>query len=86
MKLNDDFIVHISNDETLLVPVGGSDFSGIVKGNKTLETILTCLQNDTDEDRIVQFMKEKYDAPEEVLRADVRKAIENLRKVGALTE
>jgi len=86
MKLNDDFIVHISNDETLLVPVGGRDFSGIVKGNKTLEFILDCLKEDTTEDRIVQLMTEKFDAPEEVIRADVVKAITNLRKVGALDE
>ena len=86
MKLNDDFIVHISDDETLLVPVGGSDFSGIVKGNKTLQIILECLQKDTDEDRIVQLMKDKFDAPEDVIRADVQKALANLRKVGALDE
>ena len=86
MKLNDDFIVHISDDETLLVPVGGSDFSGIVKGNKTLQIILECLKEDTTENRIVQFMMEKFDAPEDVIRADVAKAIANLRKVGALNE
>ena len=86
MKLNDDFIVHISDDETLLVPVGGSDFSGIVKGNKTLQIILECLKEDTTEDRIVQFMTERFDAPEDVIRADVTKAIANLRKVGALNE
>ena len=86
MKLNDDFIVHISDDETILVPVGGSDFSGIIKGNKTLQIILEYLKEDTSEDRNVQLMKERFDAPEEVIRKDVQGALAKLCSVGALTE
>ena len=86
MKLNKNFLTHKIDGEIILVPTGASDFKGLIRGNKSVEIILECLKEDTTEDRIVQFMMEKFDAPEDVIRADVAKAIANLRKVGALNE
>jgi hypothetical protein len=31
-------------------------------------------------------MKQRFDAPEEIIEADVEKALEELRKIGALDE
>ena len=86
MKLKSDFIIHSSNRETILVPVGGTEFSGIVKGNATLDAILELLKQDTDESAIIAAMKARFDAPEEVIKADVKKALEELRTIGALDE
>ena len=84
MKLSKDFILHTANGETVLVPTGNAKFSGIVRGNKTLGAVLELLQKDTTEARIVEAMKQRFDAPEEMIARDVRKALEALEKIGAL--
>lgn len=84
MKLNKDFILHISEGETKLVPTGKANFSGIVRGNKTLGAVLELLAEDTTEAEIVAAMKERFDAPEDVIARDVKKALEGLSKIGAI--
>ena len=46
MKLNPDFVVHNTGEETLLVPTARAPFHGLVQGNKTLDVILGCLQTE----------------------------------------
>ena len=84
MKLKKDFIVHNSEGESLLVPTGNAGFSGIVKGNKTFGAILELLKNDTTEEEITAAMRARFDAPEEAVSRDVKKAIEKLREIGAI--
>ena len=86
MKLKKDFIPYIADDESLLVPAGGVDFSGLVKGNKTLGVILEYLKEDRSADEIVSLMTERFDAPEEIIRRDVNTAIEKLKSIGAIDE
>ena len=54
MKLNPEFITHLTNDEAILVPLGGAQFHGIVRGNTTLGAILERLKQDTTEAQIVE--------------------------------
>ncbi|MBO4473532.1 MAG: PqqD family protein [Clostridiales bacterium] len=86
MKLKKQYIPHDTADESLLVPTADAPFSGVVRGNKTLGVILSYLKEDTTEEEIIAAMTARFDAPEEVIARDVRKAIEELRKVGALEE
>ncbi|MBQ9438065.1 MAG: PqqD family protein [Lachnospiraceae bacterium] len=86
MKLRKEFIVHHTESESLLVPAGGAGFSGLVKGNKTLGAILELLKTDTTEDAVLAAMKARFDAPEDILTRDVKKALFELRKIGALDE
>ncbi len=86
MKLNKDFILHISGGETVLVPTGNAKFSGIVRGNKTLGAVLELLRDETTEAEIVAAMKRRFDAPEEIISLDVKKTLEELRKIGAIDE
>lgn len=86
MKLNQDFLLHNTDGESILVPTGNADFSGIVRGNKTLGTILELLQKETTEAEIVAAMKARYDAPEGAIENDVAKALAELRRIGALEE
>ena len=86
MKLKKEFIPHETGSESLLIPTGGAGFSGLVKGNKTLGVILGLLTEDTTEEKIVAAMKARFDAPEEVITADVQKALSALCKIGALDE
>lgn len=86
MKLKKEFITHNTGSESLLVPAGGAGWSGLVKGNKTLGAILELLKTDTTEEAVVAAMKERFDAPEDVIAVDVKRALSELRKIGAIDE
>ena len=86
MKLKKGFITHDTGTESLLVPVGGAGWSGVVRGNKTLGAILDILKGNTTEAAIIAAMKARFDAPEDVIIRDVKKALSELRKIGALDE
>ena len=84
MKLNKDFLLHNIGEETVLVPTGKAEFSGIVRGNKTLGAVLELLKTDTTEAQIVKDMCAQFDAPQDVIEQDVRRVIDELSKIGAL--
>lgn len=86
MKLKKEFIAHDTGSESLLVPLGGAGWSGLVRGNSTLGEILSLLKEDTTEDAVIAAMKARFDAPEEIIARDVKRAIGELRKIGALDE
>ena len=86
MKLNKEFLIHESHGETVLVPTGKAGFSGVVRGNKTFGAVVELLKKDTDEEKIVSAMKERFDAPEGAVEADVARILRELREIGALCE
>ena len=85
MKLKDTYITHDSDGEQILLDTSSS-FVGLIRNNKTAAFIVECLKEETTQEKIVEAMFEKYDAPKEVLAKDVSDVIEKLRKVGALDE
>lgn len=86
MKLNEEFIMHNTGAETLLVPTAAARFHGLVQGNKTVEVILSCLQNDTTEEEILSVMKERFDGDEDMMREDIRDVLVKLREIGAIDD
>ena len=86
MKLKESFISYDSDKESFLVPTGAADFAGVVKGNKTLGVIVELLKSETTEVGIIDAMCERFEAPRELIARDVKIAVENLRKIGALDE
>lgn len=85
MKLKDTYITHDSDGEQILLDTSSS-FAGLIRNNKTAAFIVECLKEDTTQEKIVEAMFEKYDAPKDVLAKDVSEVIGKLRKVGALDE
>ena len=85
MKLNHEFITREMDDQQIMISASGK-FSGLVRSNKTAAFIVDCLADDTTEEEIVQKMLSKYDAPEEIIREDVKKILDTLRRIGALDE
>ena len=85
MKLKDTYITHDSDGEQILLDTSSS-FAGLIRNNKTAAFIVECLKEETTQEKIVEAMFEKYDAPKDVLAKDVSDVIEQLRKVGALYE
>lgn len=86
MKLNKNFLLHDNGQETFLVPTGNTGFSGVMRGNRTLGAVLELLKREISKEEVVSAMKQRFDAPEEIIEADVEKALEELRKIGALDE
>ena len=86
MKLNRNFISHNTEGESLLVPTGNAAFSGLVRGNKTLGAILDLLKTDTTEEAVIAALCTRFDAEEELITRDVRRALAELRNIGALDE
>lgn len=86
MKLSPNFLIHVQDDEHLLIPVSDAKFSGVVRGNKTFGAILSCLKEETTEEQIVESLKSQFEgADEEVIKADVAKALSELSKIEAIT-
>ena len=86
MKLNDKFMVHEDGDTKFVVSTGNTDFKGIARGNESAGFIIDCLRSDTTEDEIVDAMCARYDAPREVIAADVSRILSTLRSIRALEE
>ena len=86
MKLNEHFIVHTEGDDVLLVPTAEADFSGIVRGNKTLSAILRLLEQETSRTEIITALQERFDADDGVIEDDVDSTLEKLRSIGAIDE
>ncbi len=86
MKLNRNFIVHRTEQETILVPAGGAAFSGIIRGNALFGDILVLLEKEISEADLLKGMTEIYDAPAEVLQKDINRVLRELREAGALDE
>lgn len=86
MRLKDSFMTQDIDDTQFLVPVGAEAFSGVVRSNKTAAFIVNCLKEDTTEERIVDAMCLKYDAPRERIASDVREVLQKLHTIGALEE
>ena len=86
MKLNREFLLHNTGGESLLVPTGKAEFSGVVRGNKTLGAILELLKDDTSEEAVVAALKARFEAPDGAVENDVKKALSELRRIGALDE
>ncbi|MBQ6053545.1 MAG: PqqD family protein [Clostridia bacterium] len=55
-------------------------------GNATFGAIVQLLEKEISEKEIVAALKSRFDANEELIASDVKKALENLRAAGALEE
>lgn len=86
MRLNKDFIYRKVGSDSVLVPVGSSSFSGMVKGNATTGELIECLREEMTEEQMVDRLVEKYDAPREVIAKDVANVLAKLREIGAVEE
>ena len=86
MKLRDDFIVHNTQDDSMIVSTGASGFSGLVRGNRTFGAIVEILKNEVSEEDIVKALCDRFDADESKVSADVKKTLDTLRRIGALDE
>ena len=86
MKLNKNFVIHKTDEETVLVPVGNADFSGVVTGNQTFGEILELISEETTLQVVVAKLSDKYTAEADVIQKDVERTISSLKEIGAVDE
>ena len=86
MKLNDNFVKHTIDGETVLVPTAGARFHGLVQGNKSVDVILECLMKETTEEEIVDEMCRRFTGDREIIAADVADAVGRLKAIGAIDD
>ncbi|MBQ6375183.1 MAG: PqqD family protein [Clostridia bacterium] len=86
MKLKDSYITQVIDDTQFLVAVGPGSFNGVVRSNETAAFIVDCLRSNTTEEAIVDAMCAQYNAPRDVIAADVGKILDTLRGIDALEE
>ena len=86
MKLKENFMTQELDGVQFLVPLGREAFKGIVRSNATAAFIVDRLKEETTEERIVEELFQKYDAPREEIARDVSNILKTLRGIGALEE
>ena len=86
MKLNDTFVHHNMDGQTVIVPTADADFHGLIQGNNTLAVIADCLKQDTTEEEIVDTLCARFDGDREVIKADVAEAVKKLKEIGAIDD
>ena len=86
MKLNKQFVKHEMDGMTLVVPVAGSDFHGLIHGNKTVGVMLECLEHDTTEKEIADALCERFDGNRATIEADVARIVAQLKELGAIDD
>ena len=85
MKINETFTLENNGGECVLRSEGGR-VSYTVTANPTAALVLELLSQETSLDEIADSLFEKFDAPREVIFADVSALIGQLREIGAIDD
>ena len=86
MKLNPSFLRYNMNGQSMLIPVDGAEFHGLIQGNKSVDVIFECLEHGATEEEIVEEMLSRFDGDREIIKQDVSSVLKNLKEVGAIIE
>ena len=88
MKIKEGFLLRQVGENHIVVPVGSQsvDFRCIITLNETGAFIWQKLQNACSEDELVAALMAEYDAPQDVIAADVQTYVAALREKNLLDE
>lgn len=86
MKLKDEIILGSIDGKNFAIATGplSDKIHGMINNNATADYIFKLLQKEQTEDSIVEAMLKKYDAGEDVIRADVKEILAQLDELGIL--
>lgn len=81
MKLNENYILKTVAGMPVVVPVGDAvnNIHGMITLNGPAEIIWKALEESKSYEEIVGLIKTEYDAPEDVIKADLDAFLEKLR-------
>lgn len=87
MKLKSDFILHRSDRETFLVPVGGEEnFNGMVQLNDTAAFLVDTLREACSYETLLAALAAEYDGTPAQHAQAIETTLSTLRSIGALEE
>ena len=90
MRLNENFLIHQTSHEEILIPVGEETkrFHGVVKLNETGSEIVHLLENDDlNMDALLNHFYETYpEEDKEDIKNGVEEFINKLREINAITD
>ena len=88
MRLNPDFLTHVTGDYMVLVPVGdaGDKFRGVVRLNRTASFIADKLKDEITRDGLIKALNEEYNGTAEQFERAVDETVLKLRQVGAVID
>ena len=86
MKLNENYILKTVAGMPVVVPVGEAvnNIHGMITLNGPAEIIWKALEDGKGYDEIVVLIKSEYDAPEDVIKADLDAFLEKLKNYNIL--
>ena len=89
MKLNENFLIHQTDNGEILIPVGEETkkFHGVVKLNSTGSDIVHLLENNdlSLEELLERFYNEYPDSDKEEIKEGVTSFVNKLREINAIT-
>ena len=90
MKLNEEFLIHKSDNGEILIPVGNETkrFHGVVKLNDTGSEIVHLIENNdmSLEDILNHFYTECPNDDKEMIKQGVSEFINKLREINAIVD
>ena len=86
MKLKDEIMLGNIDGNDFAIATGkmSEKFNGIINNTPSAGFIFSLLKTQQTEDSIVKAMTEKYDAPEEQIRADVKEFLAYIKTLDIL--
>lgn len=88
MKLNGSFVLREVAGEWLVIPVGQTalQFDGMIILNPVSRVIWECLQQDTDVDRIVDAVTQRFEIEPAEAKTDVVEFLNHMKKENLIIE
>ena len=88
MRLKDDFILHNTGEDFVIIATGEAtkNFNGIIKLNNMGGKIVSFLSNDISEEDIVKAIVEKYEVDYDTAKEDIKNILDSLRKAGVILD
>lgn len=88
MRLKDDFILHNTGEDFVIIATGEAtkNFNGIIKLNNMGGEIVSFLSNDISEEEIIKAIVEKYEVEYATAKEDIRNLLDSLRKAGVILD
>lgn len=86
MKLKDGIVLGNIDGQDFAIATGNlsSTLSGIINNNESANYIFKLLQKEQTEQSIISAMLDRYDAPEDEIKADVKEFLATLDTYGVL--
>jgi hypothetical protein len=88
MKIKDGYMARAMEDRYIVVSLEEDDdeFKGLITMNSSGMYIWELLQNNITYDEILKNLLNRYDAPENIIKNDLDKFLDNARKANLLEE